>query len=316
MKKFLSQDIKKYVKFQFRKFLILTYFNQVISNEEKLSNFLFNGIYSKFDYHILKKNFNKAINSTLRNKFKVDNVLHYKSMIKGVGFRKYEEIKLNFFNNILPNKFRRIYLNRLRYKKWLKFQNKLDQYKFFKKITNKNRSNKKPIFLVLYIFLMDKKLALINFKKFILFEVLFSKEYNFKFDIFEKVYGVKARKAFERTMSKNSGHSSLNRFDNLEKVYGKKARKALRIKGKGKKKLNFMLKNLKEKYEAYMSKNILKYFLFLKWKRISSFSGSESDSKSIGAVGAEFEDLIFDFNLNFSKVKRAKSKYLTFKSTD
>ena len=55
MKKFLSQDIKKYVKFQFKKFLISTYFKQVISNEDNLTSYFFNGFYSKFDYHILKK---------------------------------------------------------------------------------------------------------------------------------------------------------------------------------------------------------------------------------------------------------------------
>jgi len=300
MKKFLSQDIKKYVKFQFKKFLISTYFKQVISNEDNLTSYFFNGFYSKFDYHILKKNFNKSLNASLRNNLKVENVFPYKSKGKKLSIKKYGEIKLNFFNNVLPNKFRRISLNRLKYKKWLKFYNKLAQHKFFKKIINKNRNNKKPIFLILYIFLMDKKLALINFKKFILFEVFFSKKYNFKFDIFEKVYGVKARKAFERTISKNSGHSNLHRFDNLEKVYGKKAIKTLRIRGKRKKNFQIMLKDLKEKYEAYASKNILKYFLFLKWKRISSFRDSESNSNNIGA---EFEDLIFDFNANFSKVK-------------
>ena len=181
MKKFLSQDIKKYVKFQFKKFLISTYFKQVISNEDNLTSYFFNGFYSKFDYHILKKNFNKSLNAALRNNLKVDNVFPYKSKGKKLSIKKYGEIKLKFFNNVLPNKFKRISLNRLKYKKWLKFYNKLAQHNFFKKIINKNKNNKKPIFLILYIFLMDKKLALINFKKFILFEVVFSKKYNFKF---------------------------------------------------------------------------------------------------------------------------------------
>jgi len=89
-------------------------------------------------------------------------------------------------------------------------------------------------FIILYLFLVDKKLAILNLKELFMFEDYFTEPY------------------------------MLSKIRILEKVYGKKARKALQIKGKGKKKYEKLLSLLKKKLESYTRKIIFKFFVFSK----------------------------------------------------
>jgi hypothetical protein len=174
-------------------------------------------------------------------------------------------------------------------------------------------SNKKAIFILLYVFLIDNKLAAINFKKYFLFRRLMRKGQAKMLGHFVNLFHSKLIRPWKRLFFKHLvlfrktnkyintkkikqklnkkekrlliklrrrgiSHMFLGETRKAEKVFGKKVLRALRIRGKRKKKYELFLQKFKEKIILHFNKIMFKSFFYWKWRRILDDSSSNRNN--------------------------------------
>jgi hypothetical protein len=223
VKKHLSDDIIKFKAFNVRNFYIALFLS--IGDFDKYMNYIHMGEHLSHKFNIFLYNNPQIFVKNGKNNF-------MKRFIK-IYFNKLSILnKLNKFRKKL---FEGLKLNILKRK--IKAKDKINSiYKFKSKKYGKAKAkiNNRFSFLFIYLFLIDKKTALINLKIQFRIENLLKKNL---------IKGVQ---------------------QGLIRTYGKKTLKALGIKNKKRKKYNKLLVFIEKNFIAHTSNSVLKYLLILK----------------------------------------------------